>query len=215
MRGRSIREKSIVVLGMVVALCLLGSAVQAATVTLDLQDHGDGTYDLYASSSLGDNFGIVYYNIELVNILTAVHQSPMGSNLSYIPTGFTGAGVNLSADGALFSYQDTNSATAPGTLLYGIGQTAGTINMPVGPPSRGVPWTAPVRLASGTYDQGGPAPAWVDDDTLTVVNVFAQEWTEGGIPSGLAVRALVVPEPATMVLLALGAGLMVTLRRRR
>ena len=210
MRGRSSREKNIVVMAMVAVLCLVGPAVQAALVTLDLRDYGDGTYDLYAEASTGDNFGIVYYNIDLVNILTAVHQSPTGYDLAISAVvGFAGARSNLTGDGALFAYQDTLVGSAPASLIYGIGQTAGTRAL-LG--ETGVPWTAPVLLASGTYDVGGPAP-WRGQEL--VVNILTQEWTDGPIPQGLvrAAEVIWIPEPATMAILALGA--IAFLARRR
>ena len=215
MRGRSSREKCILVMGMIVVLCLLGSAVQAIPkVTLDMRDYGDGTYDLYASSSLGDNFGIVYFNIELINILTAVHQSPVAFSADVGGmVGFDGARADLSGPGALFANQTTNSGNAPANLIYGIGQTAGTFPGTIFS-DVGMPWLAPVQLCSGTYDTEGDAPEYVLG-VDTVANVFAILWTVDEIPQGLAVQAEVVPEPATMVILALGAGLMVTLRRRR
>ena len=76
MRGSSKRSCSIVLMAMIGVLCFVGPAATAASVTLDMRDNNDGTFDLYASSTLGDNSGIAYYNIDLVNILTAVHESP-------------------------------------------------------------------------------------------------------------------------------------------
>ena len=204
-------RKNIVVMALVAVLCLVGPAVQAVTVTLDMRDNGDGTYDLYASSSTGDNFGIAYFNIDLVNILTATHQSPTDFALGGTGTvGFAGARANLTAPGALFAYQDTSANNAD-KILYGVGQTAGTYAGGVAPV--GIPWTAPVLLASGTYS--GAAPGFGAEK---VVNVFTQEWADGDPPSGIVAPAdsvVLIPEPATMVMLALGAGLMVALRRRR
>ncbi len=196
------------ILVLLAVLCFVGSAAQAAVVTLDMRDYGDGTYDLYASSSLGDNYGIVYYNIDLVNILTAVHESPTGYDLAISAVvGFAGARSNLTGDGALFAYQDTLVGSAPASLIYGIGQTAGDRAL-LG--ETGVPWTAPVLLASGTYDVGGPAPGYGQE---LVVNILTQEWTDGPIPEGLVRAAEVIPEPATMAILALGA--IAFLARRR
>ena len=176
MRERSSREKSIVVMALVAVLCLVGPAVQAVTVTLDMRDNDDGTFDLYASSSIGDNFGIAYYNIDLVNILTAVHQSPKALSAEIgAAVGFSGARSDLAAPGALFAYQDTLAGTAPASLIYGIGQTAGTFPGTIFS-TIGMPWTAPVLLASGTYTQGGAAP-WFGQETP--VNVFSSTWTEG------------------------------------
>ena len=211
MRGSSKRRSSIVLMAMIALLCFVGSAAQAATVTLDLQADAGGTFDLYASSSQGDNFGIAYYYIDLVNILTATHQSPVGNDVAMGGmAGFSGGRSDLTGDGALFAYQDTNSGNAPDSLIYSIGQTVGTRALT---DATGVPWAAPVLLASGTYDTQGPAP-WFGQEVL--VTVFAFEWTGGDIP-GLIEQAdvVLIPEPATLGLMVIGGLAMLRDRRRK
>ena len=56
---------------------LLVSSSQAAVVTFDLLVDAGGTFELYASSSLGDNFGIASYGAPLTGGVTSVdHASP-------------------------------------------------------------------------------------------------------------------------------------------
>ena len=213
MRGRSSREKSIVVMAMVAVLCFVGPAATAATLTLDLQVNAGGTFELYASTSPGDNFGILTFSIDLVNILTAMHQSPMGMDMddAFMNKGFTGAGVDLGGPGALFAYQDMLSGSAPANLIYGIGQTAGTRALT---DATGVPWAAPVLLASGTYDSQGAAP-WFGQEAL--VTVFTFKWTEPGdtIPGIIAhADVVLIPEPATLGLMVIG-GLAMLMHKRK
>ena len=200
------RGSSIVLMAMIAVLCFVGPAATAATVTLDLRDNQDGTFDLYATATLGDNAGISFFNIDLVNILTATHQSPKGVDMDagFITRGFTSGGPDLTGDGALFAYQNTLDLP---TCIFGIGQTAGTMNTAGSP--RGIPWAVPVLLASGTYD--GVQRPWQDYvGTEYPVNVF----TAVDDPDVEAATVVWIPEPATMAVLALGAGLFM-LRRRR
>ena len=103
------RGSGILLLAMIAALCFVAPAAQAAIVTLDLRDYEDGTFDLFASTPIPDSYGIAFFNIDLVNILTATHQSPKGTDAdaNYIVRGFTTDAGPLAGDGALFAYQNT------------------------------------------------------------------------------------------------------------
>ena len=170
-----------------------------------MRDHFDGTFDLYASASLGDNAGIAFFNVDLVNILTATQQSPKGLDDSlFIVRGFDLGGGDLSGDGAMWAGQSTASDDAPDNLIYGIGQTAGTFGT-LGSP-RGIPWDAPVLIASGTYSMN-PASPWFGDEV--VGNVFTAE----GEVDAAAADVILIPEPVTLSILALGG--LALLRRRR
>jgi hypothetical protein len=149
-------------------------------VTFTLDDHEDGTFDIYASTQPGSSAGISYYNIDLVNILTAEDESPMGFDAdALILRGFTIGGADLTGDEALFAAQDSVSGNAPDNLIYGIGQTAGSMNT-FGTP-RGVPWDEMVLIASGTYTYGGPSPEFGDE---IIANIFTEEWIDGEIWEG-------------------------------
>ena len=167
-------------MAMIAVLCFVGPAATAATVTLDLQVSAAGTFDLYAETPVGDSYGIAFFNIDLENILTAMHTSPMGVDSDAgISRGFTGGGGDLTGYGALFAYQNILSGDGPDSLVYGIGQTAGSFAT-LGSPSD-MSWAASVKIATGTWDIGGSAPAFGSD---TMVNVFSEEWTSGPIPWG-------------------------------
>ena len=162
-----------------------------ATVTFTLQDNGDGTFAVYASSSAGDNVGLSFYNIELENITSASDVAPSGVSPTWVPFGFQGEGLDLpnmtpaAPMWTLFSYQ----SSALDQILYGIGQTSGTAATAVGPPSEGIPWEALVLIATGTYDTEGPSPAFGSE---VLANIFTEEWTTGPIPDGLVEAANVV-----------------------
>ncbi len=192
MSETSKRRCSILLMAMLGLLCFVAPTAQAAYVTLDLQIDEAGTFDLYASTPLADSYGISFFAIDLENILTATHTSPTGLDLDvgYLNRGFTGAGSDLTGDGALFAYQDVISGNGPDNLIYGLGQTAGSFAT-LGNP-RGMPWTAAVKIATGTWDIGGSAPNFGND---VAVNVFALEWTAGPIPRGLVEGADVVLIP--------------------
>ncbi len=177
---------------MIGVLCFVAPTAQAAYVTLDLQVDEGGTFDLYASTPLADSYGISFFSIDLENILTATHTSPTGMDLDagYISRGFTGGGSDLTGDGPLFAYQDVISSNGPDSLIYGLGQTAGSFTT-LGNP-RGMPWTAAVKIATGTWDIGGSAPNFGNE---VHVNVFAKEWTSGPLPGGFVEGADVVLIP--------------------
>ena len=190
-----------------ILLCvgLSGMVAQAATVHFELYDYMDGTFELYASASLGDNAGISFFNVDLVNILTATHQSPKGVDMDagFVTRGFTGGAPDLAGDGALFAFQNTLDAP---TLIYGIGQTAGTFNTAGSP--RGVPWAVPVLIASGTN------PANPDFGPEAVANVFTTDGEVGAEAAQVTTHVTRVPEPVTLTMLGLG-GLAMLIRRRR
>ena len=181
------KRSSIVLMAVIAALCFVGPAAQASIVTFDMQASGDGTYELFAHASLGDNFGIAYFNADLVNILTATHESPRALDMGTgAVRGFTIGRADLAGPGALFAGQNTTDLA---TLIYGIGQTPGSFSTLPFATDVGVPWDMPVLLASGPWDTGGPSPAFGNE---VLANIFTEEWTSGGIPAGLVVSADVV-----------------------
>ena len=165
----------------IIALACLGFGfpsllAQGTTVTLKIEA-SEGNYKLYASSSLGDNFGIAAYKIVLTNILTAVHKSPRALELgTNVVRGFTVGRFDLNGPGPLFAAQNTTDLP---TLIFGIGQTPGNFNMIPLDSDVGVSWTSPVLLASGTYDVEGPGP-WFNEEQTSVI-IF-QSNTDTGNP---------------------------------
>jgi len=186
----------------------------AAVVNYDLQidPTGPGTWQVLASASLGDNYGIAGFGIAMTGVDTIVNESPMAT--LFDGTDLYDVGFKLVRSAAdVNPVSGSIDTTTTGVLVaYGVGQTAGDLLadlgetgwMYIGAKVNEV-YGAPVLLASGTYS--GDAPE-IDFQALdTAVNVFTSD-------TGTATEAAtVVPEPMTLGLVLLG-GLGV-LRRRR
>src|SRR5262245_60702988 len=69
---------------------LTASAAPAATVSLDMVS-SNGSWQLYADSSLGDNAGIASFNIPLLNIATLTNEAPwyQANSNDFQPAGFS------------------------------------------------------------------------------------------------------------------------------
>lgn len=149
-----------------ISLGFVSMLAHGSTITLEMRT-GGGIYELYASSSSGDNFGIAAYKIVLTNILTAVQKSPRALELgTNVVRGFTVGRFNLNGPGPLFAAQNTTDLP---TLIFGIGQTPGNFNMIPIDSDVGVSWASPVLLASGTYNVEGPDPAFNEVQTRMIV----------------------------------------------
>ena len=197
-----------------VCIGLSAMAAQAATVHFNLVHTGaGGTFDLFASTPIPDSSGIAGFNVDLVNILTATHESPKADDTAlFVTRGFTLGRINLAGPGALFAGQNTTNITS---LIYGVGQTAGTFpTNPLNPNDVGVPWTAPVLIASGTYGPG-TLPGFGNE---VLGSVFTSVY-EGdppppeGLVASVTTTTEVTPEPATLALLFLGG--LALLRHKR
>jgi hypothetical protein len=185
---------------------------------------GPGTYDLYASDSLGDNFGIASYGISIQNVSSMIHRSPQvllvdDGNGNTDPAGFTllSSANNQTPTGTGFYFgasQDTITPTQ--YLIRGFGQMPGSfpIVLPLGVQLSGVlqqNWGAPLLIAEGSFDTHGPAPKFDFNNTNVFVNVFS---SAQGIR---VIQAKVVPEPSNVVLVCvafLGAAPFITIRRK-
>jgi len=192
--------------------------VQSAmvTFTLNINQDGAGTFNLYASSSMGDNGGIASYGIPLVgNILTLDHRSPNASGNGSLGTAPVGFGLIRSADNIWTPIAASQDTVTPGYVVYGIGQTAGDITTDASPvptatafPEQ-VDYVSPVLIASGTWDTTMP------DFDLGNVNLGANVFDDTtGVEtiSASIDPVVIIPEPASVIMLGL-LGFLISGRR--
>lgn len=208
-----------------VALVAFAANAQAATVTFELliDEEGPGTFNLYASSSLGDNFGISSYGVPLTGGIVSVdHKSPQALD------GVTGEDVGFrllrTADNNPFVSGGQNTPLPTHHLMKGIGQVAGNLNSAPNVTLLVLPeqvaYGAPVLLASGVW--AATMPAFDTQNVNLGANVFTSGVTTFGSPgysdnaiAQIETSVSIVPEPSTMLLAACASvGLLAFSRRR-
>jgi hypothetical protein len=220
------------------AVVQFASSVPAATVTFELRldsaspgchtcsHSGPGTYQLFARASAGDNFGISGYSIPLVGVTSILHRSPriqIDLNEELQPAGFTlvrSANNQVVIPGGfhLGGFQD--SVTPTPYLVRGFGQRGSSFAAELGfatpavilpdPSGSQTSWSPNLLLAEGKY-AAGQSPRIELNSVEMIVNVF----TEAAGYRTMSAIPLMVPEPATAVLVGVAlAGLGLTLRRR-
>jgi hypothetical protein len=194
-------------------------AMPTVNFTLYVDEAGANTFNLYASSSLGDNAGIAFYGVPLLGDITSLnHNSPVAGALFAGPPFFSQVGFNLlrSADNvtSLVASQDTINASS--ILVYGFGQTAGSLASIPGvtgfvPGAEQVAYSAPLLIASGTYN--GVAPSFNTNSVDLVSNVFVSLSSRQVVPANISTA--VVPEASTIVMMSIvGLGVLCVARRR-
>jgi hypothetical protein len=183
-------------LALILSAMLASEPAQSASVTFTLMVdpntagngcvgctlNGVGTWDLYASASVDDNFGLASYKASLVNATTILHRAPRAL-LSPDPSGIDPepqpAGFTLlrtaNNNSPITASQDTVGPTP--YIIKGFGQTPGSLPggifpaTTVFPPTGQLTWGAPLLIAEGTYS-GGVLPSFNQSD-LSLANVFA------------------------------------------
>jgi hypothetical protein len=200
----------------IVAVSAVTAQAAMVTFTLNVNEDGAGTFNLYAASSVGDNGGIASYGIPLVgNILTLDHKSPKASgdgSLGAVPVAL---GLLRTADSTWTPIAASQDTVTPGYIVYGIGQTAGDITTDASPAPTDTAfleqavYDATVLVASGTWETTMPGFD-IGNNTL-LSNVF-DDTTGVETMSADITTVVLIPEPASLTLLGL-LGLLITRRR--
>ncbi len=148
---------------------IFGNLPAAATfdgydTQLSLVVNPAGTFQLLAEVDPAVGGGLSGFNIDLINIDSAVNLAPRLAVGGLPQRGFTVGLQDLSGDGSLFSEQNLVNQES---LIFGIGQTAGG-SVPEGFTGINVPWGSPVTLATGTWSAARPTLG--ESTTATLFN---------------------------------------------
>jgi len=195
---------------------VMTASVQAAPmVTFHMAWQDDGTFSLFGSSSQGDNAGIATYGVPLTGpILTIDHQSPNAAGQGALGNQTVALGLIRTVDDlvgpagpiTLSASQDTFT---PGYVVYGLGQTSGdlVIDATGGLTAIAFPeqqsYDAKLLIATGTYDNTSLDKPGIDVSSLDLIaNVFVSN--NGFGTTAADINTLVTPEPASVVMFAIG-----------
>ncbi|MEX0774423.1 MAG: PEP-CTERM sorting domain-containing protein [Phycisphaeraceae bacterium] len=164
-----------------------------ATYTLNI-DPGAQTWYVTASASTGDNAGLSLVSVPLVNVDFPV------SLLLPVEFGSTGQAFTQNRTSTTSPIGASQFTAAPSSLVYGFGQTSGTLATE----DLGVfiqqSYDAVLLVAQGTYT-GLLLPEF---GAGGAANVFT---SQGGTTTEAATLSFVtniIPEPASLVLLGIG-----------
>ncbi len=132
----------------IVALILLcGPWAQASLVTFDLTtDPANHTWTLDAIVSQGDNGGLAAFSVGLEGISTGTSLAPIVSDPKGRSYGFT-VFNNYAYGGYFEAFAGQNPMSSQ--QVFGIGQEKGSLG--------DISWDVPVELFEGTYTTGTPA----------------------------------------------------------
>ena len=170
-----------------VAIVALACRVEAALVTFRLvvDENSAGSFNLYASSSPGDNFGLAFYSVRLSGgIISLDHISPQATDLA------SGTSVGFrtlrSADhDALLLVEAAQDTISPSPFLVrSLGQSHGSLSTLPGITQLVNPeqsnYANPLLLASGHYV--GPSSA-IGFAGTALANVFRASTGSGTLPA--------------------------------
>lgn len=202
-----------------VATLVLAASSQASVVNLTITNPSAGAWQAWASVS-SDTGGLSSFIINVtadngLTIATSLNKSPKSIDVDFNPVGFTTLRYNYfpNTPGTPgIGIQAGQPITSGIGILEGIGITAGSYTG--GGPT--VTWTAPVLLASGTYTGStGALHVRLGNGGVNVLNGSNGVWS-GGVVAATTVNGgdLLIPEPATMLLVLGGLAGMIVRRRR-
>jgi hypothetical protein len=159
---------------------------------------GPGTYQLFAETSAGDNFGLSGFSIPVIGVSSILNRSPRTiiADDDGFPSGFTLArsatnAVPITGGFLLGGFQDT--ATPTPWLVRGFGQEANSFAtkfpaQPFGAPTTQPDWAARLLLAEGMYAEGSTPD--VDLQSVEILVNSFQEAT-GVLTSATPIAPLV------------------------
>ena len=210
-------------LSLFVAAGLFTTAISAnaaqVTFTMMVNEDGPGTLNIYATASLGDNGGIASYGVPVTGgVVTIDHNSPNAMVNGASGAGNMGFSMLRSADddSTLIASQDT--LTPSPYLVYGFGQVGGDLADVSGVADVFVAeqqiYDAPLLIATGTW--ADELPGFDTQSSDLGANVFTQASGHDVIIANVQTMVKTVPEPNTVVLLAMaGLGVLLGIRRFR
>lgn len=182
-----------------VAISIVSQAccVEAALVTfrLAIDEHGAGSFNLYASSSPEDNFGLAFYSVRLSGGITSLdHHSPHATDLA------TGASVgfrtlrSVDNDPLLLVEAAQDTITPSPFLVRRFGQSSGSLSSLPGISQLITPeqpdYTGALLLATGRYV--GPSDA-IGFAGGALANVFRTSAGLGTLPAIVTTQVTRLP----------------------
>ena len=214
---------------LILILALLGLAsgvASAATATVTLTYDGSGNFDVkVALSGVSTdpnnlNHGLALYKIPLTGYDTLSNMGPMGAGITVPFVMGTAYGFTTFRSGAdvspLAASQDLAAQGQPDIIIYGFGITGGTLPASVLGHVQQT-YGAPLLVGEGTYSGDAPDFNVSAENILRLIVLTSSDGLgvrEMEEAQGDTINLVVIPEPATMGLLAIG-GIGVLLRRRR